>query len=70
MGGWERLLGRNSIVDYYNNLTGIITLLFRYGLEITPTISMAPPRVSEESKDIIRRHLLSYSDWALFGKYK
>ncbi|BFZ02885.1 hypothetical protein BsWGS_05924 [Bradybaena similaris] len=39
----------------------------RYGLEITPTVSMAPPQVSEESKDIIRRHLLSYSDWALFG---
>ncbi|XP_005092520.1 ATP synthase mitochondrial F1 complex assembly factor 2 [Aplysia californica] len=39
----------------------------RYGLEITPTCSIAPPIVSDESKEIIRRHLLSYSDWALFG---
>ncbi|CAG5115259.1 unnamed protein product [Candidula unifasciata] len=39
----------------------------RYGIEITPTYSIDPPKVSEESKDIIRRHLLSYSDWALFG---
>ncbi|XP_055875200.1 ATP synthase mitochondrial F1 complex assembly factor 2-like [Biomphalaria glabrata] len=39
----------------------------RHGLEITPTYSMAPPIVSPESKEIVRRHLLSYSDWALFG---
>ncbi|XP_059139603.1 ATP synthase mitochondrial F1 complex assembly factor 2-like [Physella acuta] len=39
----------------------------RYGLEISPTSSMAPPVVSNESKDIVRRHLHSYSDWALFG---
>ncbi|CAL1542805.1 unnamed protein product [Lymnaea stagnalis] len=39
----------------------------RYGLEITPTTSISPPLVSTESKVIIRRHLLSYSDWALFG---
>ncbi|GFS15103.1 ATP synthase mitochondrial F1 complex assembly factor 2 [Elysia marginata] len=39
----------------------------RYGLEITPTCSISPPIVSEESRNILRRHLLSYSDWALFG---
>lgn len=39
----------------------------RYGIEITPTCSIAPPTVTEESKEIITRHLLSYSDWALFG---
>jgi len=39
----------------------------RYGIEITPTWSIQPPVVTDASKEIIRRHLLSYSDWALFG---
>jgi len=39
----------------------------RHGIEVTPTISIAPPIVTDKSKELIRRHLLSYSDWALFG---
>uniref|UniRef100_A0A0B7A3M4 ATP synthase mitochondrial F1 complex assembly factor 2 n=1 Tax=Arion vulgaris TaxID=1028688 RepID=A0A0B7A3M4_9EUPU len=39
----------------------------RYGLEINSTDSISPPDVSKQSKEIIRRHLMSYSDWALFG---
>ncbi|KAH9503992.1 ATP synthase mitochondrial F1 complex assembly factor 2 [Bulinus truncatus] len=45
----------------------IVWAVKRHGLEITPTCSMAPPLVSPESKEIVRRHLLSYSDWGLFG---
>ncbi|ESP03862.1 hypothetical protein LOTGIDRAFT_110395, partial [Lottia gigantea] len=39
----------------------------RFGIEVKPTYTMSLPEVGTESKDIIRRHLLSYSDWALFG---
>ncbi|XP_046348885.1 ATP synthase mitochondrial F1 complex assembly factor 2-like [Haliotis rufescens] len=41
----------------------------RYGITIEPTSSIMPPEVPAETKDIIRRHLMSYSDWALFGYY-
>jgi len=39
----------------------------RYGIEVTPTCSIAPPIITQESKELISRHLLSYSDWALFA---
>ncbi|XP_050392030.1 ATP synthase mitochondrial F1 complex assembly factor 2 isoform X3 [Patella vulgata] len=39
----------------------------RYKIDITPTYTIAPPDVPQHTKDTIKRHLLSYSDWALFG---
>ncbi|XP_076459487.1 ATP synthase mitochondrial F1 complex assembly factor 2-like [Babylonia areolata] len=39
----------------------------RYNLTLASTYGITIPHVTKESKDIIRRHLLSYSDWALFG---
>jgi hypothetical protein len=41
---------------------------YRYGITVGSTYGIAPPGITEESKDIIRRHLNAYSDWALFGK--
>ncbi|KAL8623454.1 hypothetical protein ACOMHN_061967 [Nucella lapillus] len=39
----------------------------RYNLTLESTYGLSIPVITNESKDIIRRHLLSYSDWALFG---
>lgn len=39
----------------------------RYKITIKSTYSMAPPHITEDSKDIVRRHLKVYSDWALIG---
>ncbi|KAK7484640.1 hypothetical protein BaRGS_00024048 [Batillaria attramentaria] len=39
----------------------------RYGVTIESTYGIAPPLITDESRNIIRRHLMAYSDWALFG---
>ncbi|XP_041363581.1 ATP synthase mitochondrial F1 complex assembly factor 2-like [Gigantopelta aegis] len=39
----------------------------RHGIEIEPTTGIATPGVSPQTVETIRRHLMSYSDWALFG---
>ncbi|KAK7113819.1 ATP synthase mitochondrial F1 complex assembly factor 2-like [Littorina saxatilis] len=39
----------------------------RYQISVESTYDIAPPLITNDSKDIIRRHLMAYSDWALLG---
>ncbi|CAG2239948.1 ATP12 [Mytilus edulis] len=39
----------------------------RYDIEIESTTGLLPPEVPSSTYNKLRRHLLSYGDWALFG---
>lgn len=43
-------------------------IICRYDIEIESTTGLLPPEVPSSTYNKLRRHLLSYGDWALFGK--
>ncbi|KAK3908623.1 ATP synthase mitochondrial F1 complex assembly factor 2 [Frankliniella fusca] len=48
----------NPIIDWVNE---------KFGVDLQPTRDIGSPHVSDESKAVIQRHLLSYNDWAIHG---
>lgn len=42
----------------------------RFQVNVQPSRDIGVPTISDEEKGKIQRHLLSYNDWAIHGKYK